>query len=52
MICETFTTEGFNSPVPRTGKRTLPGASASRRLDVITAAITVLMRLTLNYWLK
>jgi hypothetical protein len=48
MICETFTTEGFDSPVPRTGRRTMLGASASRTLEVITAAMTVAMRLTLK----
>ena len=48
IICETFTTDGFASPVPFVGRRMFPGASASRRFDVITAAITVLMRLTLK----
>lgn len=48
MICETFTTDGFESPEPLVGMRTFPGASASRRFDVTTAAITVLMRLVLK----
>ena len=48
MICETFTTDGFESPVPLVGRRMFPGASASRRFDVTTAATTVLIRLTLK----
>lgn len=45
---ETLTTDGFVSPVPRVGSRTLPGASARRRFEVMTAAMTVLMRLSLK----
>ena len=41
-------TDGFVSPVPLAGIRIFPGASASCRFDVITAAITVLMRLLLK----
>lgn len=48
MIRETLTTEGFDRPVPRTARRTFPGASARRRFDVITAAITVLILLSLK----
>jgi len=48
IICETLTTDGFDRPVPRTGSRTLPGASARRRFEVITAAMTVLIRLSLK----
>lgn len=46
--CDTFTTEGFDSPEPRTGICTFPGAAASLRFDVMTAAITVLIRLSLK----
>lgn len=45
---ETLATEGFDRPVPRDASRTLPGASANRRLEVMKIAITVLMRLALN----
>ena len=48
MICETFTADAFVSPVPLIGRRTFPGASARRRFEVMTAAITVLMRLSLK----
>ena len=48
MICETLTTDAFVRPVPLIGRRTLPGASAKRRFEVMTAAITVLMRLSLK----
>ncbi len=48
MICETLTTEGFDRPVPLTGSRTFPGASAKRRFEVMTTAITVLIRLSLK----
>ena len=48
MIWETFTTEGFERPDPLGGSRTFPGASARRRLEVMTAAMTVLMRLSLK----
>lgn len=48
MTCETFTTEGFDKPVPLEGSRTFPGASARRRLEVMTAAMTVLIRLSLK----
>ena len=48
MIWETFATDTFVSPVPFTGRRTFPGASAKRRFDVMTAATTVLMPLSLK----
>ena len=48
ITCEILATDGFDKPVPRMGKRTLPGASERRRFEVITTAITVLMRLSLN----
>jgi hypothetical protein len=48
ITCDTFTTEGFDNPTPLVGSRTFPGAWASRRFDVITAAITVLIRLSLK----
>ena len=42
-------TDAFGaSPVPLVGRRTFPGASAKRRFDVMTAATTVLMRLSLK----
>ncbi len=48
ITCETLTTEGFARPVPLTGSRTFPGASARRRFEVMTAAMTVLIRLSLK----
>lgn len=48
MTCDALTTEGFDKPVPLTGSRTLPGASARRRFEVMTAAMTVLIRLSLK----
>lgn len=48
MIWDTLTTDGFDKPVPLTASRTFPGASASRRFDVMTAPITVLIRLSLK----
>ena len=43
--CETLTTDFFGNPDSFFDKRILPGASASRRLEVITTAITVFIRL-------
>ena len=48
IICETLTTDGFASADSDFPTRTFPGASASERLDVITATITVAIRLSLN----
>lgn len=48
MICDTFATESFGRPESLAGIRTLPGASARRRLEVITTATTVRIRLRLN----
>jgi hypothetical protein len=47
-ICDTFATDGIDSPVPLTGRRTFPGASVKRRFEVMATAITVLMRLSLK----
>ena len=47
-IWETFATDGTDRPVPLSGRLTFPGASARRRFEVMTAAITVLMRLSLK----
>ena len=41
-------TDGFERLALLAGTRTLPGASARRRFDVTTAAITVLIRLSLK----
>lgn len=46
--CETLTTDGFSKPDSGLPIRTLPGASASARFDVITATITGAMRLSLK----
>jgi len=48
MSWETLTTESFGSPDADAGRSTLPGASARRRLDVTTTAMTVRMRLRLK----
>src|SRR3990172_11102006 len=48
MIWETFATDAFVRPVPLIGRRTFPGALAKRRFDVMTAATTVLMPLSLK----
>ena len=48
MICDTLATESFGSPVVRAGRRTLPGASAQRRLLVKGTQTMVLMRLRFN----
>ena len=45
MTCETFTTDVLANPDSDLPTRTLPGASASARLDVITATMTVAIRL-------
>ena len=47
-ICETLTTEGLDNPDSALAVRTLPGASASAKLDVITATMAVEMRLSLK----
>ncbi len=46
--CETLTTEGRESPESRLSRRTLPGASASARLDVIATTTTVPILLALK----
>jgi len=46
--CDTLTTDGFARPVPVVVQGTFPGASASRVLPVMTAAMTVAIRLTLK----
>ena len=45
MICETFATEFFGSPVTRADKLTLPGASAHFKLLVSGTQMAVEMRL-------
>lgn len=45
MIWEAFATESLGRPVARPGRRTLPGASAQRRLLVNGTQTTVLTRL-------
>src|SRR5215510_7579941 len=42
--CETLTTDSFRNPVVFAGSRTLPGACATFRFDVTTAASTVRIR--------
>jgi len=46
--CDTFNTEGLGRPESVLARRTLPGASAKAKLDVITATMMVAMRLSLN----
>lgn len=46
--CETLTTEFFGSPVSRGRQRTLPGAPASSRLEVIATTMTVRIGLWLS----
>lgn len=48
MICDTLATESFGSAVVRADRRTLPGASAQRRLLVKGTQTMVLMRLRFN----
>ena len=48
IICETLTTEAFFNPLDLADIRTFPGAAANMRLEVMTAATTVLTRLRLN----
>jgi hypothetical protein len=45
---DTFTTESRGNPVTSAGSNTLPGASTSRRLLVITATMTVRIPLRLK----
>lgn len=45
---ETFATASFERPVSRFRQRTLPGAPASRRFELIATATTVRMGLSLN----
>ncbi len=48
ISCDTFTTESRGKPESRAGNRTFPGAPASARLLVMTATMTVWIRLWLN----
>src|SRR5690606_30034972 len=48
ISCETLITEALGSPDSDLFRRTLPGASARARLDVMTATITVEIRLALK----
>ena len=47
-ICETLTTESRGRPLICAGNKTFPGASANRRLLVMTATMTVRMLLRLK----
>ncbi len=46
--CDTFATDSFFSPEIFFANKTFPGAWANRKFDVMTAQITVDIRLSLN----
>ena len=48
ITCDTFATESLGRPLSDAGTNTLPGASARRRFEVRTTAMTVRIRLRLK----
>jgi len=48
ITCDTFATESLGRPESDAGTNTLPGASARRRFEVRTTAMTVRIRLRLK----